>query len=528
MRKILILIVSIIMLVILTACGVSEIDDKYNDYYEIFVRAFYDSDGDGKGDLQGVIQKLDYLNNGKNDGKSLGITGIWFMPLSPSPTYHKYDVTDYMDIDPEYGTLEDFEELLRECKKRGISVIIDLVLNHSSSRHPWFLSAKESLAIDPCGAAICTYEELCREHNKYIGYYNFYNEPGHGRTNNRMPSGWYYEAFFWGEMPDLNLANEDLQIEIEEIAKFWLEMGVDGFRLDAVQHFFDERTAENVEFLNWFMDVCRLYNEDVYVVAEVWNNAVTITRYYSSTVDSFFNFPFAENDGYIRSSVLNGTGERLAKRIADWQSTIRGRNPDAIDAPFLSNHDNNRSIDYFRDMESAKLAASIYLLMPGNPFIYYGEEIGMTGSGRDENKRQPMVWSVTDKTGIPRSVPDTEQRQSLNAGVYEQLDDPDSLINHYIAVLSAKRKHPEIARGTVTAHETGVRQICFYEAEYNGKTVYIAHNLSAEEQTYTLPDGITNLKITDTIYPKNGTSTLSKTADSFTITIAPYGTIIMR
>ncbi|MCL2820313.1 MAG: alpha-amylase family glycosyl hydrolase [Oscillospiraceae bacterium] len=526
MKKILILILCLaaLFIVFITSCSQSAGGDKYRDYYEIFVRTFYDSDGDGKGDLQGVIEKLDYLNNGKNDGKSLQITGIWFMPLSPSPTYHKYDVTDYMEIDPEYGTMEDFEELLRECGKRGINVIIDLVLNHSSSRHPWFLSARESLAIDPCGAEVCIYEDLCREHNKHVGYYNFHNEPGPGRTSNRMPSGWFYEAFFWGEMPDLNLTNEDLLVEIEEIVEFWLGKGVGGFRLDAVQHFFDERTAENVEFLNWFMEICRKYNEDVYVVAEVWNNAVTITRYYSSTVDSFFNFPFAENDGHIRSSILNSTGERLAKRIADWQSTIRDRNPDAIDAPFLSNHDNNRSIDYFKDLESAKLAASVYLLMPGNPFIYYGEEIGMTGSGRDENKRQPMVWSVNDSFGMTRRVPDTEQRQSLDAGVFEQLEDPGSLLNHYIAVLAAKRNHPEIARGEVTAYETGVRQICFYGVEYNGKTVYIVHNLSDTEQTFELPQETSPKSIANTLHPAGGESKINGT----TITIAARGTLIMR
>jgi len=339
-----------------------------------------------------------------------------------------------------------------------------------------------------------------------------------------MPDGWFYEAFFWHEMPDLNLRNEDLLLEIEEIVKFWLEKGTGGFRLDAVQHFFDERTVENVEFLNWFMEVCRKYNENVYVVAEVWNTAVTITRYYDSTVNSFFNFPFAENEGHIRTNILNTNGERMAKRIADWQSTIRARNPDAIDAPFLSNHDNNRSIGYFKDLESAKLAASIYLLMPGNPFIYYGEEIGMTGNGRDENKRQPMVWSVNDTTGIPRPVSNTEQRQRLDAGVFEQFDDPDSLLNHYINVLSAKSKHPEIARGTVTAYETNVRQICFYGTEYNGKTVYIVHNMSADEQTFTLPEGVSSVKIANSLTPAGGLSGIS----SREVTIAARGTLILR
>ena len=509
--------------IFLVSCDSAAPEDKHRDYYEIFVRSFYDSDGDGKGDLQGVIQKLDYLNNGKDDGNSLGITGIWFMPLSPSPTYHKYDVTDYMGIDPEYGTMEDFKELLAECEKRGINVIIDLVINHSSSRHPWFLSAVKSLPLEPCGARTCQYDELCREHNPHVGYYHFSTDPA-GKVGNRTPSGWYYSAYFWHEMPDLNLENEELRGEIEKIIKHWLDIGVGGFRLDAVQHFFDEVTADNVAFLNWFMETARKYDKNVYVVGEVWTTAITIGNYYRSTVDSFFNFPFAQRDGHIRDAIINSNGERLARNISNWQSTITERNPNAIDAPFLSNHDNNRSIEYFNDLPSAKLAASIYLLMPGNPFIYYGEEIGMTGSGADENKRQSMVWSVTDKTGIPSRIPNTDQSQNLEAGVIEQFDDPDSLLNHYIRVLGAKKKHPEIARGIVTNYQSGVRQICLYGTEYEGETVYIVHNISSEDIEFTLPDEVNPDTVADALYPAGGTSSLNGNV----VKIAARSTMILR
>jgi len=523
LKNLIIAVLAIIFTILLISCDSAAPDDKYRNYYEIFVRSFYDSDGDGKGDLQGVIQKLDYLNNGKKDGNSLGITGIWFMPLSPSPTYHKYDVTDYYGIDPDYGTIEDFEELLAECKKRGINVIIDLVINHSSSRHPWFLSAVKSLPIDPCGEVNCRYEELCREHNPHVDYYYFSEDPA-GKVGNRTPPGWYYEAYFWHEMPDLNLDNESLRGEIEDIIRHWLELGVGGFRLDAVQHFYDEVTMDNVAFLDWFMETARKYNEDVYVVGEVWTTAVTISNYYRSTVDSFFNFPFAQRDGHIVVSINNSNGERFAKRVQDWQESITRRNPNAIDAPFLSNHDNNRSIGFFSDIESAKLAASVYLLMPGNPFIYYGEEIGMTGSGRDENKRQSMVWSINDRTGRPSQIPNTEQRQNLEAGVEEQFDDPDSLLNHYIRVLRAKSKHPGIARGTVTAYETGVRQICLYGIEYNGTTVYIVHNFSSEEIEFGLPGDINPKRMTDALYPAGGTSSMNGNI----ITIAAKGTTILK
>jgi len=166
----------------------------------------------------------------------------------------------------------------------------------------------------------------------------------------------------------------------------------------------------------------------------------------------------------------------------------------------------------------------MYLLMPGNPFIYYGEEIGMTGSGRDENKRQSMVWSVNDSTGRPSQIQNTEQRQNLKAGVAEQFDDPDSLLNHYIKVLRAKSKHPEIARGTVTAYETGVRQISFYGTEYNGTTVYIVHNLSDEEIKFDIPDDAKPRRVADTFNPAGGRSRMS----GGTITIAAKSTIIIK
>ncbi|MEG2018150.1 MAG: alpha-amylase family glycosyl hydrolase, partial [Clostridium sp.] len=227
---------------------VKENDDKYKNYYEIFVGSFYDSDEDGIGDINGIIEKLDYLNDGDNKSdKDLGINGIWLMPVMPSPTYHKYDVTDYLGIDPQYGTMEDFEKLIKECNKRGVDLIIDLVLNHTSAQNPWFISAKKSLTVEPCGKDVCAYSEPCREHNKYVKYYNFSEEKLSGYHSVGMPTGWYYEGVFWDQMPDLNLDNEEVWNEIENISKFWLDKGVAGFRLDAVTSYYTGNVSKNVD-----------------------------------------------------------------------------------------------------------------------------------------------------------------------------------------------------------------------------------------------------------------------------------------
>lgn len=333
-------------------------------YYEIFVASFRDANNDGIGDLRGVISKLDYL-------KDLGVTGIWLMPIMPSQTYHKYDVDGYYKIDPAYGTMEDFENLITEAKKRGIKIIIDLVLNHTSDTHPWFVKAKEAV--------------LKKQESPYINYYNFSEEAKSGYK--RIADKIYYEARFWEEMPDLNLANPKLREEIKKIAHFWLKKGVAGFRLDAVLHFFEKNTSQNNEFLSWFMQVVKEKKEDAFVVGEAWTSENVILDYYKSGISSLFNFPFSGSDGKIAKSIRTKEGRDLAKDFVNYQNKVTEHH-----SSFLSNHDQGRSAAYFLNDEQRKIAAASYILSPSIPFVYYGEEIGMRGSGKDENKRLAMLW----------------------------------------------------------------------------------------------------------------------------------------
>ncbi|HZJ86771.1 MAG TPA: alpha-amylase family glycosyl hydrolase [Erysipelothrix sp.] len=454
MKKV--IITSLLTILLLTSCTTqrSQHVEVPSVYYEIFVASFYDSDGDGMGDLEGVRQKLDYIQH------DLGATGIWLMPIHPSPTYHKYDVLDYEDIDKDYGTMEDFERLVEEMNERDMDLIIDFVLNHSSSKHPWFLKALDAYENDQCDVV-----EECE-------FYNFEtrNPGGYHKVNDNL----YYEGGFWSEMPDLNLHNETVRNNLLESAKFWLDKGVKGFRLDATTHFFDDSHEDNIAFLNWFNTEVKNYKEDAYIIGEAWSGQSIIEDMYRSEIDSFFNFANAQNSGNIVKDMQKQKGLTLAKRIEQQQNNIKAKNEHGIDAPFLSNHDNNRSAGYLVNLEDQKLAASIYLLLPGNPFIYYGEEVAMKGSGIDENKRLPMLWDKETSKGYTKPPQDATYTQDDQISVKNALKNKDSLLNHYKHVISIRNSYPDIARGAFEALDLGDESL-FASRQNN---IIVVHNLS--------------------------------------------------
>lgn len=440
--------------------------------YEIFTPSFYDGDGDGTGDLLGIAEKVPYLS-------SLSIGALWLTPFYPSPSYHRYDVTDYQAVDPALGSLKDFRLLAASCREAGIKLIIDLVINHSSSQHPWFLSAVQSLAVAPCGRETCPYPRLCRAHNPYVGYYNF--SQGAGQHPAPGAEGWYYQSSFGYHMPDFNLDNPALREELLAIAAFWLEQGAEGFRLDAAVHYYEENTARNTAFLRWFRDEVKRIRPEAYLVAEAWKDQGTILALYESGVDSFFNFPFSGADGQIAQAIRRKEGFSLAEKAARWQNSVLAVNPGACDAPFLSNHDTGRSAGFLRmDAQKMKQAAAVYLMLPGLPFVYYGEEIGMTGSGRDENKRLPMLWSLTDPAGIPRPPEQADQAQRLKEAADSQEADPDSLLAFYRRLLAIRKAHPALTGGRVEALDLGNPALLAYRARQGEESALVIQNLSEE------------------------------------------------
>ena len=429
-------------------------DDNYRTWYEIFVYSFCDSNGDGIGDLQGVISKLDYL-------EELGINGIWLMPIHPSNSYHKYDVNDYYGIDPQYGTMEDFDALMAECEKRDIHVILDLVVNHSGYNNTWFTQACEYIRGLDAG-------ELGNvEDCKYFGYYNFATEAKTGYSKVSGSKNYYYECQFSTAMPDLNWANEDMRQDVKAVMEFWLNKGVAGFRVDAAKEFYTGAVSKNVEVLNWLQQTATSIKPDAYMVAEVWENShVIISSYYESGFTSIFNYPFGNSDGKL-VKVVNGRGN--SSMVNSWATALQTankayseNNPNYIDAPFLSNHDVGRIYGFVSGDElRIKMAAAMNIFMSGSVFIYYGEEIGMPGSGNDPSKRAPMYWNAERNNGTTNlppecSLPDVGYPMG---SLVEQQQNASSVYNYYREAIAIRNALPVISHGAITA-ETALNVGC--------------------------------------------------------------------
>lgn len=426
-------------------------DDNHRVWYEIFVYSFCDSDGDGIGDLNGVRSKLDYL-------QELGINGIWLMPIMPSTTYHKYNVSDYFAIDPQYGTMADFEALMADCEALGIDVILDLVVNHTGTEHAWFQAAAEYLKALPAGA------EARVEDCKYLDYYFFSTDSTAIRAPKAVTgTDWWYEAGFSYDMPDLNLDNPQVRAEVEAIMAFWMDKGVSGFRLDAAKEFFTGNTGKNVEVLSWLQQAATALDPDAYLVAEVWDTFANITKYYESGITSIFNYAFGNADGKI-TAVLRGAGNSsvvstYATALEKADKSYLSANPDYIDAPFLSNHDVGRIAGFAqRDLCKVKLAGAMNILMSGSVFIYYGEELGMAGSGNDPSKRVAMYWNDRGE-GMPQLPPDATAQAHPYGSLESQREADGSVYNYYRQAIAIRKALPVISHGRTTA-ETALNTGC--------------------------------------------------------------------
>lgn len=480
-RIIAILLAMGMVLITLTGCTKDpERLPKEGVYYEIFVRAFADSDGDGIGDFRGIIDKLDYLNDGDPETTDdLGVTGIWLMPIMPAPSYHKYDTTDYYNVDDEYGSLDDFKDLLKECHKRGISVVIDLVINHTSIQHPWFVDA---LAGDPT----------------YRDYYNFTTEAeatgeidlnatvwGHNVWN-KVGDDYYY-AIFYDQQPDLNFENEAVRQEMLDVASFWLDLGVDGFRLDAAKHLYGDYeyaedfnlTEKNVEWWEIFRAHVLSENENAVLVAEVWASSEEVQKYVS-VFDVMFNFDVAED--LIQMLVAGNNESDLANELHYFYKALENTSDIYVDAPFLSNHDQNRIINSLSlDKEANKQAAVIYLTFPGVPFVYYGEELGMKGTKPDQYIRQPFLWGEAD--GYETTWVDKRYNKTTPT-VDEQLADETSMLLHYRELIQLRYQYEALLSGDFEAGRTDNNQLLAYKRNTEDQSVLVVHNVSYQDTIY--------------------------------------------
>lgn len=445
--------------------------------YEIFVRSFYDSNGDGIGDLAGVEEKLPYIAD------TMGFDEIWLMPICPSPSYHKYDVTDYEDVDSEYGTLADYESLVKGCHERGVTVLNDLVLNHTSSEHPWFLAAQKYLESLPAG------EEPDPSVCPYVDYYNFSDTAQDGYA--ALPgTDWFYEARFSDSMPDLNLDSEAVRGEISDIVRFWLNEGADGFRLDAVTSYYTESAEKTIAFLTWLNDTVKEIKPDAYLVGEAWTDQKTYASYYASGVDSFFDFAFSGSEGDV-AKLARGKLSALTfgQAMEDEEALYASVNPDYVNAPFYTNHDMARSAGYFTqdaDGSKTKFAGALNLLQQGNAFVYYGEELGMKGSGKDENKRAPMYWSAdADEAGMCDPPPGMDSFDMKFPSEEEQAEDPLSIRNYFQAAVRIRNAFGALRSGdTKVFSDLSDHDVLVFsrtDADHSTTPVLVAVNAGDEE-----------------------------------------------
>lgn len=412
--------------------------------YEIFVRSFFDSDGDGIGDLRGLIQKLDYINDGDAATRlDLGATCIWLMPVAQSPSYHGYDVTNYYQIERDYGTNEDFKELVAQAHRRGIRILVDLVLNHSSSEHPYFKAA------------------LVDRNSPFRDWYTWsgtvqpapgFSQPVWHRAGARDE---YYYGLFWSGMPDLNLAHPPVRAEVERVARFWLqEMDVDGFRMDAVGHFFEgpggqwKHGPAGYAWLRDYSAALKRIKPDVLTIGEVWDSMGAVLKYYPDQLDSYFAFEVADA---LFDAVRSGDGTKLLAAVSRAQRDI----PDARWGMFLRNHDQTRTLTELQgDIARNKLAVSLLLTLPGLPFVYYGEELGMTGkkSDGDPRLRTPMHWSRASAAGFTRGMPwEPLQPDSFTANVEALENDSTSLLNLHRRLIHLRTSSAALSNGEFIA-----------------------------------------------------------------------------
>ena len=455
----------LILFLVLNSCQMPDSENHTRSleervFYEIFVHAFYDSNGDGIGDLRGVTQKLDYLAD-------LGIGGLWLLPVHPSPSYHKYDVSDYYSIHPDYGSMEDFRELLKQAHQRDMLVLIDMVINHSASDHRFFQEARKG------------------KHNPFRDYYVWSSDtalhaenPHHWHFNGKDKEKYY--GFFWKGMPDLNYDKQEVREEMKKIGRYWLEeVGVDGFRLDAIRYIYPDSLVEkNVEWWQEYRKDLDQTGLDHFMVAELWAEKDYVAPFLNRGVHAAFNFDLSFA---IEEMLLSGEDPGIGRLLQEIHADYNAFSESWYDAIFIKNHDQDRIRSILGDEERSRLAASLLFTLPGIPFLYYGEEISMQGKKPDEHIREPMVWDLPGKDPgqcswiEPRySTPDNMVPVSL------QGEDPGSMLNHYRELIALRKHYPVLALGKISPLEELPPGVCAYALRHEDRIVHIFHNLQGK------------------------------------------------
>jgi alpha-amylase len=438
-------------------------------FAEVFVRSYADSNGDGVGDLRGVTARLDYLNDGDPATASdLGITGLWLMPTFPSPSYHGYDVTDYGSVNPAYGNLAEMRALVAAAHERGIAVILDLPLNHTSSKNPWFTASEKGTS-------------------PYTDWYVWSDAPQ--GSNWQADGDRYYYGAFGSDLPDLNLANPEVTAQVTADARFWLDdIRVDGFRLDAAKYLIEdgattENTPETHAWWRRFRAMVEQSAPGALLLGEVWDTPQASASYVPDDLDMTFDFALAST---AVSAAQSGDGDSLSRVLAKITTLYPSSGGFGS---FLTNHDQDRVASQLGgDVSKLKVAADLLLTGPGVPFIYYGEEIGMTGRKPDERIRTPMRWDASSPSaGFSTGDPwEAMSDDPSTTNVAAQSADPESLLSHYRDLIRLRAAHSALADGTFTPVTSDVPAVVAALRSSPTETALVLTNVSGESATPTL------------------------------------------
>jgi len=491
-------------------------------FYEIFVRSFADSDGNGTGDLRGLTAHLDALNDGDAGTTSdLGVDAVWLMPINPSPSYHGYDVTDYRDVNPAYGSLADFDAFVAAAHSRGIKVILDMVLNHSSSKHPWFLDSWTGAAAP-----------------KRDWYVWRDTDPGWRQPFGSFGPTWYpvYGSYYYGvftsSMPDLNLTNPAVETELVDSMKFWLARGVDGFRLDAVRYYVE--TAADAgqqdqpgthDFLRRIRDRLQADYPDALLVAEAWATLDIAATYYGNGDEAQLAFSFELAD-QMKKAIAAGDATDIVSTLYRIDDALGGKDR-GFDAPFLSNHDQRRVMrDLGGDPGAARVAAATLLALPGTPFIYYGEELGMQGgpSQDDVDKRTPYRWNATPGHGFSSGSPWYDAPEAAGVDLATQQADPGSLWHLYRNLVALRHAQTPLSKGSssipaLRAAPAGV--MALLRTDGQKRVLFVANVGTAAAGSFGV--GVATPG-TPTVLLQEGLGTASPTSSEVTVSaLAPRG-----
>lgn len=504
--------------------------------YQIWPRSFCDGNGDGIGDLQGVLDKMDYLED-------LGINCIWFSPLYPSPNADfGYDISDYKSINPEYGDLDLFKKVLDEAHSRGIRVIMDLVVNHTSDEHKWFIESQNP-------------------DSPYHDYYFWRKGKGKRPPNNWLScfegGAWeysekldeYYLHVFAKKQPDLNHDNPRVREEVKDIMRFWLDMGVDGFREDVITFISKKEGLPNGfpipsacgienymdgphihEYLQEYREVTDNY--DCFTVGEAPmmtpEKALKYIDESHKELDLMFHFQHMEADCFIMDFFQTKFNLKKMKRaFSSWQEKINGK---AWNTLYIENHDHPRIISRYGSekyrTESGKMLANMYMLQQGTPFIYQGQEIGMVNTRLEsldeyvdcfvknnyavgmkmhfgekrcfenavkstrDNSRTPVQWDSTENAGFSTGAPwfpVNKNYKEINARA--EAENPNSILNHYKALIKFKKENEVAIYGDYKEHYKNSDKLFVFERNYNGKRLLVINSFTEENVAFEAPKG---------------------------------------